>query len=137
MLNLHTIEVKYLGATNSRSSRVKLTSLRFGDSVTIGYNPEFNSSVDNAENWLNKNGFEPIFKSEGKNVMYLHCFVFEPLKNTDAKATWDYYEAELKKVSTPKEAQVKFADVFGGTNWMNINYASSKAIIKWLAEAMK
>ena len=107
MLNLHTIEVKYLGATNSRGSRVKMTSLRFGDSVTIGYNHEFNSSVDNAENWLNKNGFEPIFKSEGKNVMYLHCFVFEPLKSAPVMSDgFKYYEKELKRVTGDGEVDI-------------------------------
>ena len=35
--NYHIIVVSYLGATNSRGSRMKLTSLRFNDSITLNY----------------------------------------------------------------------------------------------------
>lgn len=50
--NLHAIVVKYLGATNTRGSRVKLTSTRFNDSVTLSYDYVFNSAGEQAQWWL-------------------------------------------------------------------------------------
>lgn len=51
-MNLHLIAVKYLGPTNTKGSRIKMTSLRFGDSVTIPYGYEYNNARDIAEAWL-------------------------------------------------------------------------------------
>ena len=39
--NYHLIVVSYLGATNNRGSRMKLTSLRFNDSVRLNYDNSF------------------------------------------------------------------------------------------------
>ena len=50
--NLHGIRVKYLPATNSRGSRFKMISLRFGDSVTVAYNYSLNNVLDMASEWL-------------------------------------------------------------------------------------
>ncbi len=56
MENFHLIEAKYFGPTNSRSSRVKLTSGRFEQSVTIPYNYKFNNARDIAIDYLEKQG---------------------------------------------------------------------------------
>lgn len=52
MINLHGIKVKYLPCTHFRGSRVKLTSLRFGDSITLPYDYVYNSAQDIADKWL-------------------------------------------------------------------------------------
>lgn len=61
MTNLHAIEVKYLGPTNTLGSRVKLTSLRFKDSVIIDYDYSKNSIVEMAINWIANNASHTIF----------------------------------------------------------------------------
>jgi hypothetical protein len=137
MKNLHTITVKFLPATNARGCRVKLSSERFGDSKTISYDYTFNSAVDIAENWLEKNGYRPCFKSEGKNVMMLHCFVFEPLKAAPVTGPWNYYETELKRVTGDGEVNMTFSAGNEATRNMHVNYESSRAVIEWLARGMK
>lgn len=49
---LHAIRVKYLGPTNSKGSRVKLISDRFGDSKTLEYNYAYNNALDQAVDYL-------------------------------------------------------------------------------------
>ena len=81
MRNLHMVEVKYLGATNTKGSRVKLTSHRFKSSITIPYSYEFNSADDIGTDWLEKNGFRPVFGGEWKNGQTIVAVeVFEPLR---------------------------------------------------------
>ena len=80
MKNYHIIKVKYLGSTNFKGSRVKLTSDRFNQSVTIPYNYEFNSSYDMAADWLLKHGFEVIGGGEVKGIHIIITNTFEPLK---------------------------------------------------------
>lgn len=58
--NYHAIRVSYLGATNSRGSRIKLTSLRFNDSITLEYNYSFNQGKDQAIKFLQIQGFNVI-----------------------------------------------------------------------------
>ena len=53
--NYHLIVVSYLGATNSRGSRMKLTSLRFNDSVTLNYDNSFRSGKEQAILYLINN----------------------------------------------------------------------------------
>ena len=137
MLNLHTIKVKYIGATNIRGSRVKLISERFEDSFTLPYDYAFNSAVDIAADWLEKNGFKPCFKSEGKDYMMIHCFVFEPFKGPGIAAEeFNYYEKELERVTGNGEVNVTFSADETETRNMNINYDSSRAIIEWLARGV-
>jgi hypothetical protein len=58
MKNFHLIEVKYLGATNNKGSRVKLTSLRFpNDSITTSLNYKNNSIKDDAIELFNELDF--------------------------------------------------------------------------------
>ena len=52
--NYHGIIVKYLPPTNYKGSRVKLTSLRFNDSVTLSYDYAFNVARDQAVSYLQK-----------------------------------------------------------------------------------
>ena len=82
--NFHLIEARYLGATNSRGSRVKLVSSRFEQSVTIPYNYEFNNARDIAIDWLKQNGHNVIGSGEvGRNYVIVVDATenqFKPLK---------------------------------------------------------
>jgi len=82
---VHLIEIKYLGATNTKGSRVKFTSLRFKDSVTISYDYKYNQINDMFEAWLkelnNDLGIISIGYNEYKNTYIYGVTVFEPMKN--------------------------------------------------------
>ena len=52
--NYHGIVVKYLPCTNTKGSRVKLTSMRFSDSVTLSYDHIYNSALDQAVAFLER-----------------------------------------------------------------------------------
>ena len=45
-------KVKYLGPTNFRCSRVKITDTRFNKSKTVSYDYQFNGALDIAINYL-------------------------------------------------------------------------------------
>ena len=85
MQRVHLIEVKYLGATNTKGSRVKITSLRFKDAVTISYDYEFNNISEMFESWLkglnNDLGIVSVGYNEYNNTYIYGVTVFEPIKN--------------------------------------------------------
>jgi hypothetical protein len=78
--NHHILIVKYIGQTNYTPSRVKIISERFKVSKTIEYDHEFNNTLDIAEDWLKKNGFELVGCGEGKGHYYIITSTFKPLK---------------------------------------------------------
>jgi hypothetical protein len=82
--NYHLIVVSYMGATNSRGSRIKLTSLRFGDSVLLSYDYSFNQGKDQAIKYLHDTGFDPIGAGydEKKGDSIIICKSFNSLKET-------------------------------------------------------
>ena len=55
--NFHCLEVKYLGATNTLGSRVKITSSRFKQSTIISYDHALNNIEEMAAAYLEKHGF--------------------------------------------------------------------------------
>lgn len=82
---VHLIEIKYLGATTTKGSRVKFTSLRFKDSVTISYDYKYNQINEMFEAWLkakdNDLGIVSVGYNE-KNSTYIYgVTVFEPMHN--------------------------------------------------------
>ena len=87
--NYHAIRVSYLGATNSRGSRMKLTSLRFNDSVTLSYDYSFNQGRDQAINFLQVNGFEVVGScyDEKKQDSIIICKSFMSLRDIINKKT--------------------------------------------------
>lgn len=76
--NYNLIEVKYLPATNTRGSRVKLTSLTLEESTTIPYNYSLNSITDMATDYLVKQGQKIQGKAHGKNFDYI---ILKPINN--------------------------------------------------------
>jgi hypothetical protein len=78
--NFHILKVKYLGPTDTRGSRVKITSERFENSKTISYSSEYNRAMDAAINWLSKErGFTVIGTGEGDGHDYVIVSEFQPL----------------------------------------------------------
>jgi transposase len=83
MKNFHLIEAKFMGPSNSRGSKVKITSLRFGSSITESYDYQFGSTKDQAEQTLKNLGFKPVGVGyDEKKQVYIFCSeIFEDLKD--------------------------------------------------------
>jgi hypothetical protein len=83
MKHFHLIEAKYVGATNTRGSRIKLTSLRFpNDSFTVSYNYKFSNALDIAIDELENIGVKIVGYGydEKKGNYILSTETFEPIK---------------------------------------------------------
>jgi hypothetical protein len=84
-MRVHLIEVKKLGATNTKGSRVKFTSLRFGDSVTISYDYAKNSIDEMFIDWLksknNDLGIISVGYDEKRYVYIFGVTVYDTMKN--------------------------------------------------------
>jgi hypothetical protein len=65
--NLHAVSVKYLGPTNTQGSRYKMTSERFGDSITLSYDYSHNNVHDMAVEWLQGHGQRVVGTAETKS----------------------------------------------------------------------
>ncbi len=76
MTNFHVLRIKYIGPTNARGSRVKITSDRFKQSLTFGYKYELNGIEEMAVSVLEPLGFNILGVAEG----YVISDTFEPLK---------------------------------------------------------
>lgn len=75
--NFHILTVKYISQTNFKPSRIKIISERFKASKTIEYDHRFSNTLEIAEYWLEKNGFEIIGHAEGTNCYYVISNTFE------------------------------------------------------------
>ena len=65
-ISLRTFSVKYIGATNTRPSRVKITELRSGKKKIISYNHDFNNAWEIAADFLsNRIGIKITHYSNG------------------------------------------------------------------------
>jgi hypothetical protein len=80
MTNLHAFKITYLGATNTRGSRVKVKSLRFDQSKLLSYNYEDRDITETAKKYLESLGFDIIGQAEDKHGMILLSSTFKPLK---------------------------------------------------------
>ncbi len=67
------IKVKFLGATTYKGSRIKLTDERFDESKTIEYKHTGGDTLDQAIDYLMKNGFKIKGYSEMKNEYIVFC----------------------------------------------------------------
>lgn len=54
MKNLQILEVKYLGATDTKGSRVKISNNRFKESILVSYDYECNDSLEVALKQITK-----------------------------------------------------------------------------------
>lgn len=73
--NYHIIKVKYLGATDTLGSRVKLISERFkGNSITLSYDYTYNGALDQAVAWLSEHAYGVKGQGESQNIAgYVIC----------------------------------------------------------------
>ena len=66
MENLISLKVKYLGPTDTRGSRVKMTLPRFECSKTIPYLDELRDSDEIVLAWLKEHGIIPKAQTSGR-----------------------------------------------------------------------
>lgn len=82
MENLHLIRVRYIGPSNTKPSRVKLISGRFGESVTFALDQSYRDSVEHAQAWLADHGFGVVAQAEmGGRDHALLSDTFKPLRD--------------------------------------------------------
>lgn len=75
--NMRTFEVKYISATNTQGSRIKITDLLKNESKTIPYNYSCNNVMDGAIEFLeNEKNITIEFTSESKGGYLLHTSNF-------------------------------------------------------------
>jgi len=73
MQNLRCIQVKFLGPTNTRGARVKLTENRNSskDSITLSYSYEIGDGLKQAEKYLTERGINCIGCTGLGNGLYI------------------------------------------------------------------
>jgi hypothetical protein len=74
--NLLLVTVKYIGPTDYRGSRIKLTLPRFGEVKRISYNYEARDAEDGAVQFFASKGLAPVFRACGEDCAHL-LFDFE------------------------------------------------------------
>ena len=80
MKNLQILEIKYLGATNTKGARVKITDTRFKASITLSRDYE-GDMEDQAFEYLISRGFNIVAKchNEITGALYLLSDTFKPI----------------------------------------------------------
>jgi len=78
--NLHLFNIRFIGASNTRGSRVRIKTDRFQESVVIPYDYKFNSAYEVAQHYLESKGFNLIGMAETKNGYAILSSTFKPLK---------------------------------------------------------
>lgn len=82
-MNAHLITAKFIGPSNTKGSRVKLTSQRFpNDSHTMSYDYESGHSFDQAEAWLSLHGYTIVASGEAPDWYWFAVSEFCPLKDS-------------------------------------------------------
>ena len=77
MKNYHIIKFKFLGPTDTLSSRIKLSSGRFGSSKTIALKYNDMEPMEQAIEYLIDREFNIIGKAEGDDCMYIISDTFK------------------------------------------------------------
>ena len=80
MENLHAIEIKFYAPTNQNGARVGIISKRFKQRIAISFDYSFDNATEIAINYLQKNGFNIIGKSEFGASDIILSDTFKPLK---------------------------------------------------------
>ena len=78
--NFHALTIKHLGPTNFKGSRIKITSDRFEQSITLNRDYSSSSWLDQAIEFLTQNWFTLIWMAEMNNQNILLSDTFKPLK---------------------------------------------------------
>ena len=81
--NVHLIEARYSGPTNTKGARVRLTSQRFErDSIADGYDYESGGTLGQAERVLRNLGYEILFHAETPKGYAIAVADFKPLRES-------------------------------------------------------
>lgn len=64
-------KIKFLGPTNTKGSRLKITDTRHNESITLSKSYTFNSILDQACEYLQNKGINITSVSEDSNTYYL------------------------------------------------------------------
>lgn len=79
--NMRAIRVKFLGATNTRGYRIKLTEERFNtsDSITLSYDYAIGDGSQQAIEYLQNKGINLIGKSElkGETIIFSDSWQYD------------------------------------------------------------
>ena len=80
MKNLQMLEIKYLGATNTKGARIKIIDTRFKASITLSRDYE-GDMEDQALKYLISRGFNIVAKchNEITGALYLLSDTFKPI----------------------------------------------------------
>ena len=80
MKNLQMLEIKYIGATNTKGARIKIIDTRFKASVTVSRDYD-NDIQDQAFEYLTSHGFNIVAKchNEITGALYLLSDTFKPI----------------------------------------------------------
>lgn len=116
-MNAHMILVTFLGPTNSRGSRIKLTSQRFEnrDSVTIDFDHRYSNTFNQAADWLSNHGYTTLASGESSNGYIFAVMEFVPLKEADASKPADL-ACETWKAGSGRHVY-KLAEIKNGTGF--------------------
>jgi hypothetical protein len=77
MKNLLLVNVKYIGPTDYRGSRIKITLPRFGESKTIPYDYDGRDAEEGAVRYLASKGIAPMARACGPDGSAVLLFEFE------------------------------------------------------------
>lgn len=80
LTNFHALTIKHLGPTDFKGSRIKITSDRFEQSITLNRDYSKSSWLDQAIEFLTQNWFTLIWMAEMNNQNILLSDTFKPLK---------------------------------------------------------
>ena len=80
MKNYHVLKVKFLAPTNTRGSRIKITSDRFETSITLALKCNDVEPFNQAIEHLTDREFNIIGKAESNDGMYIITDTFHNIK---------------------------------------------------------
>ena len=75
--NLLLVTVKYIGPTDYRGSRIKMSLPRFGEAKTISYDYDGRDAEEGAVRYLASKGLAPIARACGPDGSAVLIFEFE------------------------------------------------------------
>lgn len=78
--NFHVLTVSVSRGSAAGAIRVKIRSDRFKTTKSISCDYSFNNTIDIAQDYLTKRGFEIVGMAEGKDCYYLISTTFENVR---------------------------------------------------------
>lgn len=83
IMNAHLITARFIGPTDTKGSRVKLTSQRFpNDSHTMSYDYASGNVFNQAKAWLSAQGYTIVAGGDTPGWYWFAVSEFRPLKDS-------------------------------------------------------